>query len=258
MLSVSTQLAVGEDLAQFEAVLKSIESVDEIRVYNFGRIDAEFYAICKNYSAVVIELKKPLPKIVEYIRADEIKSAKHDWVLVLDYDELIPAPLFSEILKIAKQANFTHSTYAMPRRNFSLGYPMRHGGFGDDHVIRLFYKPNFIDWPKEIHSTPRFKGTLGMLNNYLEHHKDASLAQMIQKTDRYTTVEAKQFFDGGVGPVSSLTLFRKTLMEFIRRYFFKLGLLDGPIGLLQSLYQSYSIFLRYAKLYELQKQKAKS
>jgi len=256
MLTVSTQLAVGEDLIQFEDMLKSIGPVTELRVYNFGRTDADFFKRCKHHHATLIELKEPFPKIVEYIRGREIKEAQCDWVLILDYDEVVPQPLLKEI-KATINRPITHTVYAMPRRNFSLGYPLRHGGFGDDNVIRLFHKPSFIAWPTEIHSTPKFDGTLGILQNSLEHHKDASLSQMIQKTNRYTSVEAKQFFDGGVDPVTSLTLFRKTLMEFIRRYFFKLGILDGRIGLVQSLYQSYAIFLRYAKLYELQ-QKGKS
>jgi hypothetical protein len=44
-------------------------------------------------------------------------------------------------------------------------------------------------------------------------------------------------------------------MEFIRRYFLKRGYLDGRIGLFQSLYQGYSVFISYAKLYELQRSK---
>jgi len=87
----------------------------------------------------------------------------------------------------------------------------------------------------------------------MEHHKDASLSQMVIKTNRYSKIEAQQFLDGGLALVTRFTLIRKIGMEFCRRYILKLGFLDGRIGLLQALYQSYSVFLTYAKLYELQK-----
>ena len=90
----------------------------------------------------------------------------------------------------------------------------------------------------------------------MEHHKDASLAQMVTKTNRYSAIEAEQFFHGGLPLVTPFTLFRKPTMEFIRRYLLKRGFLDGSIGLIQSLYQAYSVFISYAKLYELQHKKA--
>ena len=86
----------------------------------------------------------------------------------------------------------------------------------------------------------------------MEHHKDASLVQMVAKTNRYSDIEARLFFEGGLAPVTPLTLLRKSTMEFIRRYFLKRGYLDGAIGLFQSLYQGYSVFISYAKLYSLQ------
>lgn len=255
MLSVSTQLAVGESLEQCETLLKSISWADEILMYNFGRSDSAFTALCQKYRATIINLPDPLPPVVEHIRAREVLDSHHDWVLLLDYDEVVTASLAAEIKAILSRPSSPYSTYALPRRNFSLGYPLRRGGFGDDYVIRLFRRRDFLGWPKDIHSTPTYLGNLGKLTHYLEHHKDASLSQMIQKTNRYTEVEAAQFLAGGAPRVSSLTLLRKTVMEFIRRYFLKLGILDGRIGLLQALYQSYSIFLRYAKLSELQQKK---
>lgn len=252
MLSVSTQIAHGEDLLQFERMLQSVKDVDEIRVYNYGRTDKLLYALCIKYQAQIINVPEPYPRIVEYIREREVKDTKYDWVLVLDYDEVVTACLLTEIKNITKNNHADSSAYAIPRRNYSLGLRLRYGGFGDDYVIRLFYKPDFINWPKEIHSTPIYHGRLSKLTSVLKHDKDASLSQMIQKTDRYTTVEAMQFYEGNTKLVTPITLLRKTLMEFLRRYIIKLGFLDGEIGVIQAIYQSYSIFLRYAKLSELQ------
>lgn len=251
MLSVSTQLAREDDLAVFATMLKSVAFADELLVFNMERTDDAFTKLCQKYSARVVTIKTP--KIVELIRARQVNEAKGDWVLIMDFDEVITSELSHEIKIITGAKTAPHSAYSIKRRNFSLGYPLRHGGWGDDYVPRLFRRNEFISWPTEIHSLPQFNGSLGNLVHYMEHHKDASLAQMVAKTNRYSDIEARQFFAGGLPQVTPLTLLRKSSMEFIRRYILKLGLLDGVIGLLQSMYQGYSVFITYAKLYELQR-----
>lgn len=250
MLTVSTQIAQEDDLAIFDKLLQSLTFADEIIIFNMERRDKEALALFARYQARIIEIKTP--SIVEYVRQDQVEASSNDWVLIMDYDEVIPKILADEIIKITASPNPSHSGFYISRRNFSLGYPLKHGGFGDDLVARLFYKKDFLSWSRDIHSLPQIKGKYGTLQNYMEHHKDASLAQMVSKTNRYSAIEAKQYYDGGLAPVTTITLFRKPIMEFIRRYFIKLGVLDGKIGLLQALYQSYSVFLSYAKLYELQ------
>lgn len=253
MLSVSTQIAKEDDLTTFEKMLKSLSFADEILIFNMQRDDQAARELFSKYQARVINISTP--PIVEHIRQTQLEQAKGDWVLVMDYDEVIPAPLAQEISKTITGHNPQFAGYFIHRRNFSLGYPLSHGGFGEDLVARLFYKQAFSNWPKEIHSLPTLKGEYGTLKNHMEHHKDASLAQMVAKTNRYSAIEAKQFYEGGLAPVGIFTLFRKPLMEFIRRYLLKSGFLDGKIGLLQAIYQSYSVFLSYAKLYELQNKK---
>lgn len=250
MLTVSTQIAVGDDLATFTRMLNSVSFADEIIIFNMERDDEEALQLFKNCKARVINVKTP--KVVEYIRGQQVVESKYDWVLIMDYDEVIPWDLAKEIKSISTEPATQFSAYYLTRRNFSLGYPLRHGGFGDDQVPRLFYKPNFVSWSKEIHGMPKIHGVFGYATNPMEHHKDASLAQMVEKTNRYTDVEAQQFFQAKVEVVTTTTLIRKTIMEFVRRYFLKSGFLDGRIGMIQALYQSYAIYLRYAKLYELQ------
>lgn len=249
MLSVSTQIAREDSLDTFEAMLRSVSFADELVIFNMERDDIEVKKIFSKYKAKVIEVKTP--KVVETIRSREVKEASGDWVLVMDYDEVIPEMLKGEILAIT-QNQASCSAYAIGRDNYSLGYPLRHGGWERDYVVRLIRKADFISWPTNIHSTPLVKGSTIKTVKSMEHHKDANLEQMIAKTIRYSDIEAQQFFDGGMAPVTVLTLIRKSVMEFIRRYFLKQGFLDGRIGLFQSLYQGYSVFISYAKLYELQ------
>lgn len=252
MLSVSTQIAKDDSLASFEAMLRSVAFADELIVFNMERSDEAALKLFQKYKAVVINVKTP--KIVEAIRDRQIREAKGDWVLIMDYDEIIPEALQHEILAITDNLA-SCSAYSLPRDNFSLGYPLRHGGWERDYVIRLVRVADFVSWPTNIHSAPVMKGTTIRTVHAMEHHKDESLSQMVIKTNRYSAIEAQQFFDGHLPPVTPVTLLRKSVMEFVRRYFLKRGFLDGKIGLIQSLYQGYSVFISYAKLYELQRGK---
>jgi (heptosyl)LPS beta-1,4-glucosyltransferase len=252
MLTVSTQLAVGDSLSTFKAMIRSVSFADEIVIFNMERDDAETLSYFKEISAKIINVKTP--KIVESIRDRQIKVANGDWVLVMDYDEIIPAPLRDEILAIVDN-KASCPAYSIGRINFSLGFPLKHGGWERDYVVRLVQKSRFVSWPTNIHSTPIVKGSIIKTTHAMEHHKDANLEQMVTKTNRYSDIEAQLFYDGGMVPVTQLTILRKSIMEFIRRYFSKHGFLDGRIGLFQSLYQGYSVFISYAKLYELQKGK---
>ncbi len=249
MLSVSTQITTTDSLILFERMLKSIAFADEIIIFNMERRDQEFVVLARAYHARVIEVETP--KIVELIRSRQLAEAHGDWVLIMDGDEIIPPALKSEIQSVVKSPSLV-SAYYLTRRNFSLGYPLVHGGWGVDSVLRLFRRADFISWGKEIHSLPKVKGPTAVLINPMEHHKDESLEQMVDKTNRYSDIESQQFLDGGLPRVTAPTLIRKWWMESFRRGVMKGGLLDGPIGLIQSMYQGFSVLISYAKLYEKQ------
>lgn len=249
MLSVSTQIAREDSLTAFETMLRSVMFADELIIFNMERDDKEALKLFAQYKARVINVKTP--QIVETIRERQVKEAKGDWVLVMDYDEIIPLELQGEISAIIENLA-SCSAYAIGRDNYSLGYPLRHGGWERDYVVRLIRKADFISWPTNIHSTPVVKGTTIKTTKSMEHHKDENLEQMAGKTNRYSDIEATQFYAGKLSPVTSLTLIRKWWMETIRRGIMKQGLLDGRIGLIQSLYQGYSVFISYAKLFEKQ------
>jgi hypothetical protein len=231
-------------------MLQSVSFADEIIVFNMERKDEETLTYFKQIKARIIDVKTP--KIVESIRDRQIKEASGDWVLVMDYDEIIPVSLRDEILAIIEN-RASCPAYSIGRVNFSLGFPLKHGGWEQDYVVRLVQKSRFVSWPTNIHSTPIVKGSIIKTTHSMEHHKDESLEQMVKKTNRYSEIEAQLFYEGGLPTVTPLTILRKSVMEFIRRYVLKKGFLDGRIGLFQSLYQGYSVFVSYAKLSELQR-----
>ena len=254
MLSVSTQIAREDSLSIFEAMLKSVSFADELIIFNMERKDKAALDLFSKYKAKVINVKTP--KIVETIRQSQVQAASGEWVLIMDYDEIITSDLSGEILAITENLA-SCSAYAIGRDNYSLGYPMYHGGWERDYVVRLLRTKEFVSWGENIHSKPVVKGSTIKTTFAMQHHKDESLTQMVSKTNRYSDIEAQQFFDGSMAPVTGLTLMRKWWMETLRSGVFKKGLLDKKIGLIQSMYQGFSLFISYDKLYDKQRRKKK-
>lgn len=252
MLTLSTTIHKLDNLKTFQAMLRSVKGLaTEINIYAMEMKESQqLKEITAKYKANIIHVKPP--PIVEVVRNRQIKNSKNPWVLVLDFDEQLAPSLKKEIKQILKNSPEDIGSYALRRQNYSLGHRLRYGGWGDDYQVRLIHKPDFINWPNIIHAVPEISGKQLTLNSPLLHKKDESLVSMVEKTNRYSDSEAKLFYEGKIAPVKSITLLRKMNMEILRRGVIKKGLLDGLIGIIQSIYQGFSVFITYAKLYELQ------
>lgn len=251
MISVATTIEKLDDLTTFAKSLTSLSFADEIRIYAMRMSgDKKLKSLAKRHKAQIIDVTKP--PVVEVIRSRQVKDSKYDWVLIVDFDEIIPPATAKEILTVSKADKSEIGIYAIPRHNYSLGHRLKRGGWGDDYQMRLVYLPLFKSWPRTIHSTPHSMGKLAKLHNAILHYKDASLEVMVEKTNRYSDAESDLYYKSDTSKIGSIALLRKSIMEVLRRGFFKFGLFDGPIGVVQSLYQGFSVFITYAKLYEKQ------
>lgn len=190
---------------------------------------------------------------VETVREPGIREAKTDWVLILDVDERVTKELVAEIgATPEKKAGITH--YKIPRKNIFGKKWLKHGGWWPDMQTRLINKKYFVRWPKRIHSTPYIKGETGYLKNPLLHLFHGELSEMVGKTAVFEDIESNLLFKAG-RPASIPIFFRKYFAELWRRLFKGLGFLDGPFGIIESLYQAYSKTITQLFLYE-KKQKS--
>ncbi|REM10084.1 glycosyltransferase family 2 protein, partial [Mycobacterium tuberculosis] len=120
-----------------------------------------------------------------------VEQAAHDWVLCLDADERISAPLREAIL--AAQANgFTgHHGYRFARLSAYFGKFLKHGNAYPDRVLRLFDRRHG-GWrgKREIHEAASVDGAVGTLRGDLIHYPYRSLEQQLLKTQRYARMMA--------------------------------------------------------------------
>lgn len=198
---------------------------------------------------------------VEPARAFGIARAKSGWVFILDADERMTKELAKEIHSIINNtssnenrisdANLELPTYyKVPRKNiFGRKKWLQHGGWSPDHQIRLIHKNHFKTWPKAIHSTPNIEGEMGYLQNPILHYFHGNLEKMVEKTTIFENIESDLLHKAN-RPVQTSTFFRKFWGELFRRLIKNGGFWDGPIGIIESIYQAYSKTITYLYLYE--------
>ena len=192
----------------------------------------------------------PPTQYVEPARGYSIEKAESDWVFILDADERITPELAEEIKSVIQ--NQKYSYYKLARKNIFGNQWLKHGGWWPDYQIRLIYKPSFLKWPKEIHSTPEIDGEQGFLKEPLLHYFHGDFEQMVNKTILFENIESNLLYKAHKS-VSTATFFRKFFGELFRRLFKNFGFLDGDIGIIESIYQAFSKTITYLFLYEKSK-----
>jgi len=179
------------------------------------------------------------------------EQASQDWILSLDADEALSPELAQEI-----QSRFSSLKpevgYEVPRKSWHLGKWIRHGGWYPDFQLRL-YNRRFSQWPdSQIHERVQAP-SVERFEQPLLHYVFRDLADQVATNNRYSSLLAEKDF--AMGKRFSLAkLIFKPVTKFFETYFLKLGLLDGQAGFLISVSAAYSIFLRWAKIAELQRQ----
>ncbi len=217
-----------------------------------GKVDKELLKKCVNSVSWVDEVIKVdsdnLKGGFAAWRNFGAKKAKGEWILYIDTDEQITRELKKEIENISGQ----FSAYAIPRRNFIFGKEFKYSGQYPDYQKRLFKKSEFIKWEGSLHEEPIFRGKLGHLKNPLIHIKHNNLSDMVEKTNNRSEVEANLMFEAKHPPMNILRFISAMVREFWLRMIMQAAFLDGTEGIIYALYQVFSRFVSYAKLWEMQ------
>jgi len=177
--------------------------------------------------------------------------ATQPWVLSLDADEFLSPRLIEEIISLFQNSEGKppHDAYRMPRCSFHLGRWIRHGGWYPDHQTRLFKKGKAHWIGEKLHEKVEVVGTFGDFKNDLKHFVFSDLAEQVETNNRFSTLGAQEYLQHGT-KFSVAKLICRPIGKFIECYFIKCGFLDGLPGFIIAVGAAYSLFLRYAKLWE--------
>ena len=179
-----------------------------------------------------------------------VKKATKDWIFSIDADEVVTRKLAKEIKEVIKSNEF--EGYTIPRKNFILGKFIRHSRWSPelDRHIWLWKKGRGM-WVGEVHEEVEVKGRVGRLKSHKIHHHYQRVRDFFEMMDSYSELESEKIIKKGKR-FFYLKLFYDPIYEFLVRFLYRLGFLDGKEGLILSILSSYGSSVKYFKIWEIQ------
>ena len=240
--TISAIVIAKNEEKRISTCLKALSFCSEIIVVDNGSVDNTF-GIAAKLGATVIQ-----SAFHDFAELHNLayKEAKSDWLLYVDADEIINDELKQFILGVLNEGK---SGYRLQRKNYYLGKPWPK----TEYLVRLIRRDALVGWQGVLHETAIVKGEIGDVPGFLLHDTHRTLEEMVAKTNEWSAVEAKLRFDAGHPKVVPWRLLRVFFTGFVNTYFRDGGWKAGTVGLIESLYQGFSLFITYAKLWEMQK-----
>lgn len=243
---VSAVLITLNAAAHLSECLAGLKWCDEIVVLDSGSTDAT-EKICREFGARFhTDLRWPGFGIQ---KNRVVALAAGEWIFSIDADEICTPELRGEIERALANPG-GRAAFEMPRRSSFCGHWMRYGGWWPDYVTRLFQRGAARFSDDVVHERLIVSGKVQRLNEPLLHYTYDTMAQALEKQDRYSTLGAQKAFEQGkrASPLSAIT---HGLWTLLRTYFLRLGLLDGRAGWALARYNARTTYLRYLKLSRL-------
>lgn len=183
---------------------------------------------------------------------EALKFLKHPWILILDADERLTPELREEIRSILKNGS-QFDGYRIRRDAWFCNRRVR--CWSHDWSLRFFRNgKGSYEINKPVHERFLITGAVSRLGNPLEHYTFRSFSQYLPKVDSFTTLAAGEAIaKGEKASFTKLLLYPPA--RFLKTYLLRGGILDGIPGLLIAWLSAYSAYLKYAKVWELQKRR---
>jgi len=225
--------------------LKTAQFADEVILVDTGSSD-QTIEVSRNY---VTKIVKTSGLNFARWRNEGAKAAKGDWILYLDSDERIPQKLADEILETITEP--IHDAYTISRYEIFLGKHLNH--WPDPRVLRLMKRTSLKKWRGKLHEQPIIIGTIGKLGEQMVHLSHKNIDEKVLNTLAWSRLEAENLKKAGHPPMKGWRFFRIILTEFFNRFIKQRLWRDGTEGSIEVIYQMFSRFITYVRLWELQR-----
>ena len=221
--------------------LESVCFADEIVVFDSGSTDGT-QAICREYTKKVFEADWP-----GYGKQKNraLQEATGEWILSLDADEWVSAPLKLEIIEAINAER--DDAYRIPFRMICFGKIIKYGAWRKFH-LRLFKKSRGKFDDVLIHEKVTLDGRIGRLASPIFHETYRDLDDVLGKLNRYTTEAAER--RSHEGEIETLvTAILNSFWAFFRAYVVQLGFLDGKAGFILAVLNAEYCYYRALKVW---------
>ena len=246
MPKVSVTVITKNEAADIGDALASVAWADEVVVVDAESTD-ETVAIAKRHTDRVVV--RPWRGYIDQ-KNYAASIATYEWILSLDADERVTPALAGDIRSVMT-AEPLHAAFRVPRVTWHLGRWIRSTDWYPDYQTRLYDRRRAKWTGRYVHEAVTADGEIGRLRGELQHYAYRNIAEHLETIDRYTTYAARQMHEDG-RRAGVLQLVGHPPLAFLRNYVAHGGIRDGVPGLIVSALNSYYVFLKFAKLRELQ------
>jgi (heptosyl)LPS beta-1,4-glucosyltransferase len=246
---LSVTIITKNEAENIGAALQSVAWADEILVVDSCSTD-KTTEIARQYTERV-EVREWPGYVAQKNYA--AAAASNDWILSLDADERVTPELAAEIRHtLAGQRVDDPRGYRVPRVTWHLGRWIRSTDWYPDLQLRLYDRRAACWQGQYVHESVTVNGATGRLLGELQHYAYRDTSDHLETIDRYSTYAAREMFEherkAGV-----LDLVVHPPLAFVRNYVVRGGITDGVPGLIISAMNAYYVFLKFAKLWEIQR-----
>jgi glycosyltransferase involved in cell wall biosynthesis len=247
MEKISVIIITKNEELQIEECLKSVGWADEIILVDSESADKTI-DIAKRYTDKIFVRKWEgfAPQ-----KSYALSLANNEWVLSLDADERISEELKHEILNMDLNP---FDGYSIQRNNYFLHKHIKTCGWEKDAQLRLFKKCKTSVTNRLVHEGFVVNGKTGTLKNPMLHFTYNTIESAFLKINHYSSLQALEKYKTK-GRVTGFTITAHGIASFYKTFFALKGFKDGVHGLCIALIDSFTTFLTYMKIWELQKNK---
>lgn len=274
---VSVLIPIKNEAGNLPRCLNSVSWADEIFVVDSQSTD-ESIRIAEGQGAKVVQFQfsGTWPKKKNW--ALQNLPFRHEWVLILDADEVLPPEAGPEIATAIAQPG-SIAGYWINRRFFFLGRWLRHSYYPNWN-LRLFQhslgryerltEAETKSGDNEVHEHVIVQGPTARLRCEMDHYAFPSVDVFVEKHNRYSNWEARVAVDGllpqSAGGLShrrvelrrrlkllSQRLPFRPLLRFLYVFIWQRGFLDGRDGYYFARLHATYEFLCVVKTYELRR-----
>lgn len=252
-MSLSVAIIARDEAANLGACIQALAFAQEIVVVEFASVD-NTADVARAHGAVVVHSEDWPGFGLQKNRA--LDCCSKEWVLSVDADERVCAPLAREIESMMAAYPQGGVAFEIPRLTQFCGVWIRHCGWTPDYVLRLFQRgearfSNDLVHEKLLLANVHTK--VLRLKTPLLHYSYPTPAHYWKKLQRYSQDWAAQKHAEG----KKTTIWRAALSAitaFFRSYLFRLGFLDGSMGFAVCTMQAQAAFGKYFELVCLNQQ----